>query len=329
MKKLLLAFTMVGLLATMNSCKKDSTNTNNGGGALTVEQKQRALVAYVGHSALYGGAQGGHLNIPIFNDVVMSSNTSNIVGMTIQPVMFNQQGQAFIPYLQPFFFKDNNDTPFVNLLSNGLLVHMNPPTSGFPVNYFYSVGTNLGDQADKATIIGNASGYVTNTPEVGIAVKATASGNNINITYKAKAFQPESSAEYYVSALVIEKSGNTRQAIDQNNFSTLNMRNIVRTSGIIGTSSNGLKVPVAGLPETGYTGINPAFTAGAAKNAEIEKTVTATYKDISPTWVTAFNDNYSIWKLNASNTAVVAIVWKWYPSEKKAYYSNCAYAEVK
>jgi hypothetical protein len=329
MKKFLLALSMVGLLATMNSCKKDPDNQGNGGGSLVVEQKQRALVAYVGHSAIYGGQQGSEVNIPIFNDVVMSSNTNNIVGFTLQPVLFNQQGQPFIPYLQPFFFKDNNDTPFVNLLSNGLMVHLNPPTSGFPVNYFYSAGSNLGAAVDKAVISGNANAYVSNTPEIGIAVKASASGNNINITYKAKAFEPETSAEYYVSALVIEKSGNTRQAIADGQFSTLNMRNILRTSGVIATSTAGLKVPVAGLPETGYSGISPTFARSTPKNTEVEKTLTATYKEITPTWLTAFNNNYSDWKFSANNTAVIAIVWKWYPSENKAYYSNCVYAEVK
>jgi hypothetical protein len=207
---------------------------------------------------------------------------------------------------------------------------MNPPTSGFPVNYFYSAGTNMGSAASKSDILGNANGYVSSTPEVGIAVKASASGNNINVTYKAKAFAPEAGAEYYVSVLVIEKNGNTRQAIGQSEFKDYTLKNIVRTSGITANASNGLKVPVLGLPQTGYTGINATFSGSAAANAEVEKTVIATTKPLNSDWEKIFADNFiSNWKFNASNTAVVAVVWKWYASENKAYYSNCVYADVK
>jgi hypothetical protein len=187
----------------------------------------------------------------------------------------------------------------------------------------------MGSAASKSDILGNANGYVSSTPEVGIAVKASASGNNINVTYKAKAFAPEAGAEYYVSVLVIEKNGNTRQAIGQSEFKDYTLKNIVRTSAISANASSGLKTPVFGLPQNGYTGINATFKGTAAANAEVEKTVTATYKPLSSEWETVFGQNYSNWKFNAGNTAVVAVVWKWYASENKAYYSNCVYADVK
>lgn len=328
MKKILLALTAVSLMATMNSCGDDEPNGDGNSAPLTVEQKNRALVAYVGHSAVYGGVNVAEVNMPVFNDIVSTSNTNSIVGFTYQPILV-QGGNPIIPFLQPFFYKDNNDTPFLNLLSNEMLSHMNPPTTGFPVNYFYSSGTDMGSAASKSDILGNANGYVSTTPEVGIAVKASGSGNNINVTYKAKAFAPESGAEYYVSVLVIEKNGTTRQAIGQNEFKDYTIKNIVRTSGIIANASNGLKTPVFGLPQTGYTGINATFSGSAAANSEVEKNVTATYKPLSSAWETVFGQNYSNWKYNAGNTAVVAIVWKWYASEKKAYYSNCVYADVK
>lgn len=329
MKKLLLAFTLVGLLGTMNSCKDDEPSSGNDA-PLTVEQKQRALVSYVGHSALYGPAgSDAQVNIPIYNDIVSSTNTNDIVSMTYQPIMVDGSGNAFIPYLQPFFYKNNNDTPFINFLGNGLLAHMNPPTTGYPANFFFSSGSNMGNQVSKADVLGNANGYISNTPEVGIAVKAKSSGNTINIDYKAKAFAPESGAEYYVSVLVIEKNGNTRQAFGQSDFRELSIKNIVRTSAITGLSGSGLATPVAGLPQTGYTGINAMFGSNASANAEVEKSVSATYKPLTSEWETLFGQNYSNWKYNAGNSAVVAIVWKWYPSESKAYYSNCAYADVK
>jgi hypothetical protein len=329
MKKILLALTAVSLLATMNSCGDDEPNGDGNSAPLTVEQKQRALVSYIGHSAVYGPAgSDAAINFPVYNDVVASTNTSTIVGITYQPVLVNN-GQAIIPFLQPFFYKDNNDTPFVNLLSNGLLSHMNPPTTGFPVNFFYSCGSNLSAVASKADILGNANGYVSNTPEVGIAVKASAAGNTINIDYKAKAFAPEAGAEYYVSVLVIEKNGNTRQAVDASTFNSIATRNIVRTSAISANGAGGLKTPVVGLPQTGYTGISPIFGSSAAVASEVSKMVSVNYKPLSSQWETVFGENYSNWKYTASNTAVVAIVWKWYAAENKAYYSNCVYADVK
>ncbi len=329
MKKILLALTAVSLMATMNSCGDDEP-IDSGSAPLTVEQKQRALVSYIGHSAVYGATNAAEVNIPIFNDVVSSTNTNSIVGLTYQPIVVDpNSGNAIIPYLQPFFFKDNNDTPFVNLISNVLLSHMNPPTSGFPINYFYSVGSNMGSTAAKDDILNNANSYVSNTPEVGIAVKASASGNNINVTYKAKAFAPESGAEYYVSVLVLEKNGTTRQAVGSTDFRDISIKNILRTSAITGIASNGLKTPVLGLPQNGYTGINATFNGSAVANSEVEKVVTASYKGLTTQWADVFGTNYSNWKYSAGNTAVVAIVWKWYPSESKAYYSNCAFADVK
>ncbi len=328
MKKILLALTAVSLMATMNSCGDDEP-IDSGSAPLTVEQKQRALVSYIGHSAVYGGSAAAEVNIPIFNDVVSSSNTSSLVGLTYQPIIVDQSsGNAIIPFLQPFFYKDNNDTPFVNLLNNVLLSHMNPPTSGFPTNYFYSVGSNMGSMATKDDILSNANSYVSSTPEVGIAVKANASGNNINVTYKAKAFAPEAGAEYYVSVLVLEKNGTTRQAVGASDFRDLSIKNILRTSAITANSSTGLKTPVLGLPQNGYTGINATFNGSATANTEVEKVVTATYKGLTTQWADVFGTNYSNWKFSAGNTAVVAIVWKWYPSESKAYYSNCAFANV-
>lgn len=248
--------------------------------------------------------------------------------MTYHPAIV-ANNQVLFPYLQPFFFKDNNDTPFVSLIGNGLLTHMNPPTSGFPINFFYAAGSNMGSIVSKDDVLGMANGYVSNTPDVGIAIKGTSSGNSINITYKAKAYAPEAGAEYYVSVLVVEKNGNTRQAVGQNTFNTIATRNILRTSGITATASTGLKTPVAGLPQTGYTGITPIFGSSAAVNSEVEKTVTVNYKGLTSEWITAFGENYSNWQYNASNTGIMAIVWKWYPSESKAYYSNCVYADVK
>lgn len=319
-------------MATMNSCGDDEPNGDGNSAPLTVEQKQRALVSYVGHSSVFGGTPGADINMPLFNDIVSTSNTKDIVGFTYQPILF-QGTTPLVPYLQPYFFKDNNDTPLVSYtanLSNILLSHMNPPTTGLPVNYFYSAGTNMGSAASKNDILGNANGYVSSTPEVGIAVKASASGNNINVTYKAKAFAPESGAEYYVSVLVIEKNGTTRQAIGQSEFKDYTLKNIVRTSALSANTSNGLKMPVLGLPQNGFTGINATFNSSAAANSEVEKTVIATSKPLNSDWEKAFADNYiSNWKFNASNTAVVAIVWKWYASENKAYYSNCVYADVK
>lgn len=329
MKKFLFALTAMSLLATMNSCKDDEPTDGGNSGPLSVEQKQRALVSYVGHSSVYGPAgSDAATNIPIFNDIVATANTNSVVGMTYQPAIV-ANNQALFPYLQPFFYKDNNDTPFVSLIGNGLLTHMNPPTTGYPINFFYTAGSNMGSMVSKDDVMGMANGYVSNTPEVGIAVKGTSSGNNINITYKAKAFAPEAGAEYYVSVLVVEKNGNTRQAVDQSTFNNIATRNILRTSAITGTSTSGLKTPVAGLPQTGYTGITPIFGSSAATNAEEEKTVTVTYKGLTSDWITTLGESFSNWQYNASNTGIVAIVWKWYPNESKAYYSNCVYADVK
>ena len=329
MKKILFALTAVSLMATMNSCKDDEPTDGGNSGPLTVEQKQRALVSYVGHSAVYGPAgSDAAVNIPIFNDIVATSNTNDIVGMTYQPVIV-ANNQPVIPYLQPFFYKDNNDTPFVNLINNSLWVHMNPVSDNFGINYFYSAGTNMGGTASKADVIGNATGYVSNTPEVGVAVKGSASGNTINVTYKAKAFAPEAGAEYYISVFAVEKNGNTRQAVDQSTLNTIATRNILRTSGITATSDQGLKTPVVGLPQNGYSGISPIFGSSAAANAEVEKTIAINYKGLTSQWETIFGENYSNWKFNASNTAIIAVIWKWYPSESKAYYSNCVYADVK
>lgn len=326
MKKILFALTAVSLMATMNSCKKDEPTDGGNSGPLTVEQKQRALVSYVGHSNIVGEeGSDAAVNIPLFNTIISESKTSDIVGFTIQTDL-TLNNTLYRSYLQPLYYNDNNDTPFLNYpLSIGLISQLNPPS--VPVNYFYNSGSNLGSSVSKSDIFGSANETVSNNPEVGIAIKGSANGNTININYKSKAYQPESGAEYYISVFVIEKDGNTRQSYIQNPRNTLAIKNIVRASAIK-SLVNGTQVPSLGLPINGFTH-TPMFNSNSTKGAEVENNLTFTYKSLKPELENLLGDSYSNWKFNAGNTAVVAVVWKWYPSESKAYYSNCVYADVK
>ena len=327
MKKLVfLALISAGAMGFMQSCKKDDPSGTTDA-PLTVAEKQRSLLIY--NTATWCGPCGS-VGSPTFKSAIDASNTDDLVMIDLHPAL---SSMSFLVPLATQEEKNNPDSLYYAPFSVELYQQSKP--NGY-IPQFYCSNSVLGNSAvTKDQILEFASNYNSAvSPEVGVAVKASASDKNINITYKMKALEPESGAEYYTSLLVIEKSVDAAQVVGSS-WQKITHKNIVRGSAkysAAGTTFGG---------GTTWTNAPVAFGDAAdmtnpSAGSEIEKT--ATYKYSTPTqglkdaWdaslVSQIGYGFGWWNFNASNTAVVAIVWKKI-SNTEMFYVNAAYADVK
>lgn len=326
MKKLLiLALISAGAVSVMQSCKKDPDGSNTGNTALTVAEKQRSLLVYstatwCGPCGLTGG--------PLFKSAIAARTTDQLISLDLHP-----QTSVGLSLLNSIALKPGKpDSLFFAPYATELYAVCKP--NGY-IPHFYCDNSVLGNSAVTLQQITDfADQYNQNKPEIGVAASATASGNDISIKYKMKAFAPEAGADYYTSVLVVEKSIQAYQYVG-NTHSSVEHKNIVRGS--------------AKTTASGRTFFNQSVWAGApvafGDNAdwsnpttatEVEKTASFKFESPSQASKTTLDAQlqaqigygFGWWNFNKSNTAVVVVVWKKI-SATEMYFVNAVWADVK
>ncbi len=325
MKKLLiLALISAGAVSVMQSCKKDPDGSNTGNTALTVAEKQRSLLVYstatwCGPCGLTGG--------PLFKSAIAARSTDELIALDLHPAL------GGLSLLNSIAFKPGNDTMFFAPYANELYAYLKP--NGF-IPHFYCDNSVLGNSAVTLQQITDfADQYNKIKPEIGVAASATASGNDISIKYKMKAFAPEAGSDYYTSILLVEKAITAYQLIGSTH-STVEHKNIVR--GSAKTTGSGLN----SLGQTVWAGAPVAFGDNAdwsnpTTATEVEKTASFKFEAPSQSTKDAFDaqlkasvmqQGFGWWNFNKSNTAVVVVVWKKI-SATEMYFVNAVWADVK
>jgi len=279
MKKLLLLTSVAALTVFAVGCKKDKVeDTNSGGGqtGLVVENQQRSLLVYstatwCGPCGAYGG--------PNFKNAL---TTPNLVALN-----FQSSGSSD---LVPYYRKQGVDTLFIAPFVNQLYNSMRP--NGY-IPLFTMNSAVLGNSAVTTAQIADAANiYNANSPEAGIAAQATLSGEKFTIDTKMKWFKA-GSGEYYITAFIVEKDLNHRQAVGGAYQAVYGHKHIVRatTAGDCDRSTQTVFGEIA--------------NGSLAVNAEFTKTLSFTWKNETPT------GNLNNWSLgSASNYGVAVVIFK-------------------
>lgn len=276
MKKLLFVASAVALTMTV-ACKKKKTDTPVD--ALTVENKQNTLVVYntatwCGPCGVYGG--------PTFKGVLTNPD--------VVAIDLHISGSSLLtPIYTPGGAK--KDTAMVAPFA--IYLHAQTKPNGY-IPHFFANNTFLGNsEVTSASINSAANTFKATAPSAGVAVKASASGNVINIDYKAKAFTA-GSGDYHLSLILCEKSVTATQSGASGGIT--DHKNIVRSTAY-GTAASPLD---AFSPSAVMS--NP--TAGQ----EISGSKSFTWE------LPAIASRYNAWKrwdaFTPANTMVAAILWK-------------------
>lgn len=188
MKKLLFVASAVALTMTV-ACKKKKSDTP-AADTFVVENTQRTLLVYntatwCGPCGMYGG--------PTFKGTL---DNSDIVAIDL-----HTSGSSLLtPIYTPGGAK--KDTAMVAPFAIYLYAQTKP--NGY-IPHFYANNTLLGNsEVTTAGITSAANTFKATAPAAGVAVRATASGNVINIDYKAKAFTA-GTGDYHLSLILCEK----------------------------------------------------------------------------------------------------------------------------
>jgi hypothetical protein len=321
MKKLLfIALISVGAAGLMQSCKKETPN--GGDQPLTVANKQRSLLIY--STATWCGpcgASGG----PVFKNAINAMGTDDLICLDLHPAL------GSLSMLTPIALRDDKpaDSVFFAPFSSQLYGACLP--NGY-IPHFYCDNSVLGNSGVTVEQIKDfASSYNANVaPQIGVALNATASGNDINIKYKMKALNADG-GDYYTSLVVIEKSFNGYQNVSGVGNTAVDHKNIVRGSAKY-SSINTSTTPWTNAP----VAFGDVEMSNPTNGTEIEKTAKFTYKAPSQGFKDMLDGQikpqiggygFGWWNFNKSNTAVVAIVWK--KEGTSWFYVNSAYADVK
>lgn len=311
MKKLLvLALVAASFAGIMQSCKPDSPDGGSSA-SLTVTNKQRSFVVY--HTATWCGPCGLYA-MPEFKKLVSNNSSDNIVAVDYHSSSSSR--------LVPLWMKPNNDTLFIAPFSLELLTTVsNINTAGqYSIPSFWLNNSLLGTSTIKSTDIESSAANANKlATEVGVAASATASGQNLSIKYKLKAFAPEA-GEYFISAFVVEKKVNTLQTVSGAGDVATDHEHVIRASAIADASGKPL----------GFSA--KAIMSSPAANAEVENTISWTYTAIPQ----AVKDKYSAaglpwWNWNPANTGVVVAVWRKVTDNptKPWFLINAVWADVK
>ncbi len=294
MKKIFLLALVPALMFSFAGCKKETEETpddNTGGGSLTVENKQRSMLAYV--TATWCGPCGS-AGGPTFKAAVASKGTSEIIPLNIQTS--NSR-------LTPIFKKpgvESQDSVFIAPIYGALLSNLNIPVDNngsFSIPAFSMNNSYLGtSNTTSAVITDRANSFNANSPVLGVAANKSVNGNTITVNAKSKFFK-EGNGEYFWSALILEKSVNGYQKVGGTDVNDYEHKYNIRASMQNGELNN-----------QSVFGSSAFATGTVANGTEFSKTFTLNYINHHA----ASNPNFGLvpWNLNASNTAVAVIVWK-------------------
>ena len=278
MKKLLL---LAGLAAfVFVGCSDGGDNPNPGGDAdgLEVERKQRASLLY--YTATWCGPCGSY-GSPDFKAILDNIPQSDLTSI----VVHDRRSQ-----LAAFYKNNQNDTFYYSPADITLLSNLNLSGSlpAFYMNQQY-ISTRFP--------LANAQSEVTATleldPVLGVAAEATADGNNINIKTKTEFFQ-NAEGTYHLSAFIVQKKINFRQAVGGAYQESFEHRNILRASARNGKMDG----------QTAY-GDAPIFSGSISSGETKELNWTFEYENIGVP-----NANFAAWNFDPANTAVAVIIWK-------------------
>lgn len=261
------------------ACKKKTTDDGNGAAAFTVENKQRTLLVYntatwCGPCGTYGG--------PTFKGVLSNAD--------IVAIDLHTSGSSLLtPIYAPGGAK--KDTAMIAPFAIYLYAQTKP--NGY-IPHFYANNTFLGNSEVTSTSITSAANtFKAAAPVAGVAVKAAASGNVINIDYKAKAFSALT-GDYHLSLLLCEKSVTATQSGAPGGIT--DHKHIVRATAY-GTAAS----PMDAFSPT-------PVLSNATAGQEVSGSKSFTWE--LPTLATRYN-GFKRWDaFNASNTMVAAILWK-------------------
>lgn len=278
MKKLLL---LAGLAAfVFVGCSDGGDNPNPGGDAdgLEVERKQRASLLY--YTATWCGPCGS-FGSPDFKAVLDNIPQSDLTSIDVHTR--NSQ-------LAAFYKNNQNDSFYYSPADRAILTNLQLPGT---VPAFF-----VNQQYESSRIpLANMQSYVTATletdPVLGVAAKATADGNNINIETKTEFFQ-NAEGTYHLSAFVVEKKVNFRQAVGGAYVENFEHRNILKAS-----ARNGK------MDDQNEYGDAPIFSGSISSGETKELNWTFEFENIgSP------NANFPAWNFDPANTAIAVIIWK-------------------
>jgi hypothetical protein len=290
MKKLLLLSSVAGLLIFAAGCKKDKVeNTTGGEAGLVVEKKQRGFVGYVGATWCPPcGTSGG----PGYKAIMAKFTTDQMVSFYLAP-----SGET-APQYKDEAADQLNTAGFLSDLYGAM-----KSTGGIP---FYNVnGSNVGgaytDPNYTATIYGaNITSLIANTPQIGVAAKATLTADKLSCDVKIKAFE-EYTGDLYYSVIAVEKSVKGIQATSVW-VTDYEHSNVARAS-LIGSGS-----------WSGQKAFEVAASGTTAANKEFNKTFSFDYKSyaVTPgtTKTTVSRSTAPIlWNYTPANTSIIVTIW--------------------
>lgn len=244
---------------------------------LEVENKQRSTLIY--YTATWCGPCGSY-GSPAFKAVTNAIDNSDLIAFDIHTG--NAQLVAFYKNLE-------NDSFYVSS-ANRLLNNLPLPGS---IPAFFLNGGYEGTRVTTGDVQSAVNTYNATNPTVGVAAKAVSSGNNIEIETKAEFFK-EAEGTYHLSALVIEKEVNFRQAVGGSYQESFDHKLIVKASARDGK-----------LQSQNLYGDDPIATGTVAVGHTYEGKYTFEYSDNGTP-----SANFPNWQYQPTNTAIVVIVWK-------------------
>ena len=169
--------------------------------------------------------------------------------------------------LVPTYKKFGNDTTYIAPFIGTLYNSMRP--NGYIPLFTLNNAAEGNSAVTSSQITNAANSYNTTAPEAGIAAEATLSGNKFSINTKMK-WLKAGSGEYFVTAFIVEKDVNHRQAVVGAYQASYGHKHIVRAS-------------TGGDCDRSAQSVFSAVTNGTvAVNAEFSKSLSFTWYDVTP-----------------------------------------------
>ena len=282
---------VLGLIASafLFGCGPDDTSTTpqttvgggegGGGTELTVENTQRSILWY--WTATWCGPCGSN-GSPLFKQIIDENEGVDIIAVDLH----SSNSSRLTPgYTDP---ADNSSKPTPAVSQIALNIRPNGYIPLFTLNNEFQGNSSLNVGSVNSKIDANNL----NDATVGVAASASADGNTITVKTKTKFFE-ETSGEYHISVLLLEKDVIAPQQVGgtlDNNFAH---RQVVRAS------------VVGGALHTQEGISNDAIASGSiSADTEVEGEYTLEWEEV------AMPTGFSIWNFDKTNTSVVVVIWK-------------------
>jgi hypothetical protein len=272
----------LGLIASafLSGCSDDTTTpaTTRGDGdgtpTLTVENTQRAFMAYVGASWCPPcGSAGG----PGFKEIRKTFSNDELVGLYFAP------SGVTAPYVG-----DGNPAPYISTMSS------NVTKSSGTIPYYSINGVNVGGAYTQASsTLSQYRGFIDDkiaeSAKLGIAAKQTLTDGTLSCEVAIEAFD-EYDGDIFYSVLAVEKSAIGFQKVGGVNEDEYEHNYITRASLIGDGTMDGQELFKS--ISSGSVSIGTKFS----ENFSLE------FENIQA-------GNYMFWEYTPENTVIVASIW--------------------